>query len=299
MKENLVVQFQEIHPSINSHLTLYMLETFGASVKLISQYSPDDLRVQLWTNTLNKFNSEGNWHPIELSYQSQESNKHLSSFKGSFTPTSEGDYQFTYRVGLKQQPGQWQWAGKWRENGYLSVEAPSSQMIWTQGPSYVEILPLVYIGNFIAASNATELGFDAVLNLAGEFLLNFPVDTDIVYKQLSLPDGAQHPIPDEVIREAIFWIEKQLQQGKKKVLLNCRAGIGRSGSVGLAYCFYKYPLWSYQKTLDYVWSKKADIYPHKHLQESLERLFPRKNSFVELTKRKYDSSNPDHGKNPK
>ena len=279
LTEENIVQFQEIQPSINSHLTLYMLETFGASIKLISQYSPQDLRVQLWTNTLNKFNSEGNWHSLDLPYQSQES-KDISIFKGSFIPTSEGNYQFTYRIGLKQQPGQWQWVGKFGENGYLSVEAPSSQMIWTQGPSYVEILPRVYVGNFIAASNATELRFDAVLNLAGEFLLNFPVNTGITYKQLSVLDGAQHPIPDEVLGEAIFWIDKQLLQGKKKVLVNCRAGIGRSGSVGLAYCFYKYPQWSYRQTLDYVWSKKADIYPHKQLQKSLERLFPRGKSDV-------------------
>ena len=272
MKE--VVQFQEIHPAINSHLTLYLLETLGASVKLSSQYSPDDLCVQLWTNTFNKFNSEGNWHPIKLSYQSQES-KHLLLFQGSFTPTSEGNYQFTYRVGLKQQPEQWQWVGKWRENGYLKVQAPSPQMIWTQGASYVEVMPRVYLGNFIAASQARELGFDAVLNLAEEFLLDFSADTGIAYKHLRLKDGAQHPIPDEVIEEAIVWLEKQLQQGKKKVLVNCRAGIGRSGSVGLAYCFYKYPQWSYRQTLDYVWTLKADIYPHQQLQKSLERLFPR------------------------
>lgn len=91
-------------------------------------------------------------------------------------------------------------------------------------------------------------------------------------------DGAQHPIPDEVLTEAIVWIEKQLQKGKEKVLVNCRSGIGRSGSVGLAYCFYKYPHWSYRQALDYVWSKKADIYPHKNLRESLERLFPREKS---------------------
>ena len=78
-------------------------------------------------------------------------------------------------------------------------------------------------------------------------------------------------LPDE----AIAWIERQLQQGKKKVLVNCRAGIGRSGSIVLAYCFYKHPQWSYRQALDYIWSQKADIYPHKHLQNSLERLFTR------------------------
>ncbi len=79
----------------------------------------------------------------------------------------------------------------------------------------------------------------------------------------------------EVIGEAIAWIARQLQQGKKKVLVNCRAGIGRSGSIVLAYCFYKHPQWSYRQALDYIWSKKADIYPHKHLRDSLERLFER------------------------
>ncbi len=80
-----------------------------------------------------------------------------------------------------------------------------------------------------------------------------------------------HPL----LLEALAWIEEQLQQGKEKILINCRAGIGRSGSVGLAYCFSRYPQWSYKQTLDFIWRKKADIYPHRHLQESLEKLFPR------------------------
>lgn len=251
-----------------------MLETFGASVKIISTDSPDRICVQLWTNTPNKFNSEGNWHSIELPYQSTESNN-TYIFGGSFTPTSQGNYQFTYRVGLKQQPEHWQWAGSYGDNGYLGILPPSPEMNWTQGASYVEVMPAVYVGNFIAASNAVELGFDAVLNLAEEFILDF-LDTGIAYKHIKLKDGAQHPIDDEVIGDAIAWIEQQLQQGKKKVLLNCRAGIGRSGSIGLAYCFYKNPQWSYKQALDYIWSKKADIYPHKRLQRSLERLFERK-----------------------
>ncbi len=251
-----------------------MLETFAASVKLTSKYSPDEICVQLWTNTLNKFNSEGNWQAIELPYQSSES-ENIYIFQGSFTPTSQGDYQFTYRVGVKRQPKWWQWAGEYGENGYLSIAAPSPEMIWTQGASYAEVMPSIYVGNFITASNADKLGFDAVLNLAEEFLLDFPPDTGIAYKHLKLKDGAQHSIADEAIGEAIAWIEQQLQQCKDKILINCRAGIGRSGSIGLAYCFYKHPQWSYQEAKNYIWSKKADIYPHRHLQKSLENLFER------------------------
>ncbi len=272
MSNNLLAQFQEIHPSLNSHLTLYMLEYLGVTVKLKSFYSPEELKVQIWTNTFTKFNSQGEWHFIDLSHKFQESNN-LFVFQGGFRPTNEGKYQLTYRVRLKQQPEQWQWAGNFEENVYLEVKPPSPELIWTQGACYTEILPHVYVGNFIAASQAAELGIDAVLNLTNEFTLTFPDDNQIAYKQIGLLDGAEHSIPDKVLLEAIAWIEEQLQQGKKKVLINCRAGIGRSGSVGLAYCFYKHPQWNYQETLDYIWSKKADIYPHSGLQESLEYLF--------------------------
>ncbi|MEW6492795.1 MAG: dual specificity protein phosphatase [Cyanobacteriota bacterium] len=271
-----LVQIKELSPPLNAHLTLYMLEHFGATVKLSSTYPAQDLKVQLWTNALNKFNSEGDWHPIDLAYQSSESND-TYIFQNSFIPTSEGNYQFTYRVGLNNDNTHWQWAGKFQENGYLIVEPPSPLMTWTQGPSCIEILPNFYVGNFIAACQAEELGIDAVLNLGSELTLSFPPDFQISYKKLGALDGAKHPIADEILLEAVNWIDEQIQQGKKKILVNCRAGIGRSGSVSVAYCFYKHPLWSYQQTLQYIWSKKPDIYPHKHLQESLESLFPREN----------------------
>ena len=54
---------------------------------------------------------------------------------------------------------------------------------------------------------------------------------------------------------------------------------GRSGSVGIAYCFVKHRHWSYRQVLEYVWSKKPDVYPHSQLQGSLEKLFPRESSF--------------------
>lgn len=269
-----LVEIEDIKPSLNSHTTLYMLEQFGATVKLKSPYPPERLQVQLWTNAFTRFNSEGNWHSIELYYQKQDI-KNNFIFQGSFQPTSIGNYQFTYRIGDKEKLNLWQWLGQFTEDGYLMVKSPSPEMDWTQGASFIEVYPHVYVGNFIAASQADELGIDAVLNLADEFTLTFSTENHIVYKKLGLLDGAHHPIPDSAILAAISWINAQIQQGKQKILINCRAGIGRSGSVCIAYCFYKNPSWSYQKTLAYIWSKKANIYPHQHLQESLENLFPR------------------------
>ena len=251
-----------------------MLEFFGASVILSSPYPAHLLKVQLWTNTLNKLNSEGMWHGIDLAYQNQDAKGHYL-FEGGFRPTSEGLYHFTYRVGLNQDIPRWQWAGNFQENGRLQVEPPSPDAGWTQGANYVEVWPNVYVGNFIAASQAESLGIDAVLNLATELTLAYSPESSIVYKKLGTLDGAQHPIANEILLEAARWIDEQVQCKKQKILIHCRAGIGRSGSVGIAYCFYKNPDWSYEQTLQYVWSKKPDIYPHRNLQGSLEGLFRR------------------------
>jgi hypothetical protein len=274
MMSSSLLQLVEMNPSIWEQRSLYMLEFFGASVTVSSSHPAEQLQVQLWTNALNKFNSEGDWHAIDLRYQRQDENGNWV-FEGGFRPTSEGNYAFTYRAALYSESPEWQWAGEFGQNGQLSVKVPSPRDRWTQGANYVEILPHVYVGNFIAASQAQELGIDAVLNLAAELTLSHPIESGFAYKKLGTLDGAQHPISDKILLESVQWIEEQLQQGKQKILIHCRAGIGRSGSVGVAYCFLKNPDWSYDQTLQYIWSKKADIYPHRNLQDSLEQLFPR------------------------
>jgi protein-tyrosine phosphatase len=266
-------QIEKVQPTLTSYLVLYMLERFGVTVQIRSEYPPEALIVQLWTNTVSQRNSGGDWRAINLEYESTIA-VHIYQFTGSILPTSPGDYQFTYRVALKAKPEDWQWAGNFNENGFLQIKSPTNEMSWTQGANYVEFLPSVYVGNFIAASQAESLGFDAVLNLAAEFPLSFASPSNVRYKHIALQDGAVHTIPDELIQEAIDWLDLQVE-AQKKVLINCRAGIGRSGSISVAYCYYKNSDWSYQQTLDYLWKKKPDIYPHRNLQKSLERLFPR------------------------
>lgn len=269
-----IAHFIDIQPALCQEHSRFMLEFFGASVTVASPHPPEALRVQIWTNTLNKHNSEGDWHPIDLAYQ-QRTPAGQYVFAGGFRPTSAGDYHYTYRVGLHAPNPQWHWAGGLHANGQLRVQPPAPHALWTQGPNHVEVMPSIFVGNFIAASQAEQLGFDAVLNLAEELTVTYPADAGIAYKKLGTTDGAQHPIAADLIVDALRWIKTQQQQGKRRILLHCRAGIGRSGSLGVAYCFQHHPTWSYDQTLDYVWSKKPDIYPHRQLQETLESLFPR------------------------
>lgn len=260
-----------IDPPLNQLRSRYMLEYFGVTVVLGANIP--DLQVEIWTNAVHKFNSDGGWHAVPLSYQ-QQNESGQSVFTGGFRPTSQGCFEYTYRFRRRGEP--WQWAGAFQENGALRVKPPAPEAQWTQGPQWIEILPQVYVGNFIAASQAEQLGIDAVLNLAEELTLSYPTAANIAYKKLGTRDGAQHPIDDGLLQDAIAWIEQQRQRGKKRILVHCRAGIGRSGSVGVAYCFYCHPQWTYEQTLNYAWQKKADIYPHRNLQASLERLFPRR-----------------------
>lgn len=287
------VQIKEIHPPLGSSRTLYMLEPFGVTVQALSQYQPQSLVAEIWTNAVDKFSPEGDWHGVPMSINSSTSCACPSStgcacgvleFHGSFLPTDEGLFEYTIRIGLNEDsstrcpspfPSQWQWAGAYGQNGSLVVLPPSPQMQWTLGPQAEEIAPFVFVGNFIAASKAKDLGFQAVLNMAEELNLSFP-DGGIEYKKIAIYDGAHNPIPAEKILEAVSWIQQQVKKGRK-VCINCRAGIGRSGSIGVAWLYASNPAWSYKETLEAAWDKKPDIYPHTHLKEVLESLFPRRN----------------------
>jgi len=267
----MITDWLDVSPAPNHVLTRYMLEPIDIGLQLQSPHSPEELQVQVWTNLPTRFNGDGTWYAIEIPYL-ETSHGHYR-FQSSLRPTSPGDFELTYRVRHRANPKTMQWLAGPHDNAVLRVAPPAPDQEWTQRPNPVEIMAGVYVGNLMAASQAEALGFDAVLNMAEE--LNPTLGDGIAYRKLACRDGAGHPIPEDHLQAAVAWIEDQLCQGKQRVLVHCRAGIGRSGSVGVAYCFSKHPQWSYAQALDYVWSKKPDVYPHRQLQESLERLFPR------------------------
>lgn len=179
------------------------------------------------------------------------------------------------------------------------VLAPHPQFYpWSQGPIALKVVENLFIGNFIAASGAFDMGFTAILNMAGNQLflkrkVNFnqpnnkqfdfcveelnSEDNRLKCRKYPCKDGAVNEIPEKNIKDAVDWILEHLER-KEKILVHCRAGIGRSGSVIVAYLYATNPEWTYEKALDTAWCCKPDIYPHKALQATLERLWPRPNS---------------------
>ncbi|KAF9390609.1 hypothetical protein CPB97_008920 [Podila verticillata] len=104
------------------------------------------------------------------------------------------------------------------------------------------------------------------------------------HKVISLAPGAHNRIPEAILREAVDFLHKEISQGKK-VLVHCRDGNGRSGSVALAYIAARtqkinqeksQPKQSkgevYNQSLREIWNWKCDVYPHRGLRSTLETM---------------------------
>ncbi|KAK3839320.1 MAG: hypothetical protein JOS17DRAFT_180095 [Linnemannia elongata] len=98
------------------------------------------------------------------------------------------------------------------------------------------------------------------------------------HKVISVAPGAHNRISDAILKEAVEFLQQELEQGKK-VLVHCRDGNGRSGSIAVAYIasqLKKQQPWRkndggeiYQQALNEIWKWKCDVYPHKGLRESI------------------------------
>ena len=189
--------------------------------------------------------------------------------------TSDKDFHFTFRAKCSVAhcvTGGWVWSHNFGENGFARVVPCRTEDKWTQEPNYDHICGALYLGNFIAATHAKECGFTHVLNVAETLDVVFP-HKDVIYHKVFIKDGAHNPIEDDKLLDAVQWIKKH-DSPENKILLNCRAGIGRAGSVAVAYVYYTHPEMSYNDAYDYCFNKRF-VYPHSQLRHSIERLFPR------------------------
>ena len=149
-------------------------------------------------------------------------------------------------------------------------------------PSLHEVSPGLWVGNAPAAAEAASQGFQAVLNMAQEIELTFPPESGITYRKMGLPDGFGRSIPPETLREAVAWLRDEVGQGRK-VLVCCRRGIGRSGSVAVGYVCALHPEWTYDQALAFVKQRHPHVLPHRGLRETVEALYPRRASSAPVT----------------
>jgi len=189
-----------------------MLEPFSISCQFSSKEIVST-RIQLWTNIITKNSAEqGKWHGIELNLIEENSNDGQSLFGISLKAIRSGNFEFTLRY-RKQHGTPWIWIGNHGNNGKLQVLPPNPQTYpWSQGPIVQKVLEGLFIGNFIAASDAFEMGFSAILNLAEE--LNY-FDTRLKCKKLGCKDGPKNEICEEKIKESVEWIKQNLERKEK------------------------------------------------------------------------------------
>lgn len=268
--------FVSTWPEIPSRTLMFMLEamTFRAYLKLDPKDADaSNVIVQVWTNIYHRKNPEGIWHAIDLNFKEIDDNLHV--YENSVILSSWGEYRFTFRSKLEAfgKSDSWIWKGGWMEDGIIKVNPPSNDK-WTKGPEFNHIIGGVNLGNFMAASIADKLGFNAVLNVADNLdLIPSKFEKPVIYKKIPMADGAGNEIPMDKIREAVEWLTQQDATGRK-ILVNCRAGIGRAGSTVVAYVFKCKSSFSYDEAYNFVFSKRF-VYPHRGLKDTLYKLYPR------------------------
>ena len=255
---------------------MFMLEamTYKAAVKIPYHLNvgAERLDVYSWTNQVNRHQSEGQWHRLRLTYIEQDkTDEDLHLYGVSEIITGDKDFNFTFCL---QSPstGEVQWCSRFGEDGFSHVEPARQYDNWTLGPDYTHVLGAVHVGNFLAATNAEECGITHVLNVADNLDMVYP-SGKVTYRKISMSDGAHNPVSIDKIRNAVEWL-KLHDKTKNKVLVNCRAGIGRAGSVGVAFVFACQTSWSYEDAYQHVFSKRF-VYPHAGLREVLYTLYPR------------------------
>ncbi|WP_166805067.1 dual specificity protein phosphatase family protein [Nitrosococcus wardiae] len=128
----------------------------------------------------------------------------------------------------------------------VAICEPRAHESWTLGPMITEIEPYLYIGNAAAAANPKlhpkdaeglleRQGIRAVLNAAEErdphpALLNSGID----YAHFPFQDFSHNPLEEARLWEAVQWMACHIEK-KRSVFVHCHAGIGRSGSLVVAY----------------------------------------------------------------
>ncbi len=240
----------------------FVKEPFTARLTFKSSISPESIKAQLHANM-----PDGSHEKVIMTLASYH--KDIYTYVATIAPEKVGPIEYH---GVISAYGKSQVTNTRR----LTVLSPNNEE-WQHRPVYKQVAEGIWVGNARAAFEAEKHGFDRVLNVADQF--NFSMSSEM-YKHIPLVDWGTNAIPKEKIYETVNWLKEQVTSGKK-VIINCRAGIGRSGSIAIAYLYANNPHRNYHQVVhmarhgygDNI-SGKSDIYPHVGLKESVEELYP-------------------------
>lgn len=271
------LQFLDTFPPVPCTWDMMMLQgmTYKASVQVHTHTDPAQLLVQAWTSQCDTHSPQGEPHAVDLGYIRQDDRKSTVHHYGqTVVITSDKDFDFTFRLRIPgSADGEWVLSHDGDCKGHAEVSPARDEDKWTQGPDYAHILDSVHLGNFIAATHAQECGFSHVLNVADNLDMVYP-GGGVVYHKVAMADGAHNPIAGPTLSEAVHWLQAHNKPGHR-VLLNCRAGIGRAGSTAVAFVFAQNPGMTYEEAYQFCFSKRF-VYPHVGLKDLLYEAFPRK-----------------------
>jgi len=135
----------------------------------------------------------------------------------------------------------------------------------------VFILKNLALGS-MADAEFTAREISAFLNVAEE--VDFTPPAGALYYKVPIKDFC--PIPAEQLKEAVDWIKEHIRA--HKVLVFCKAGIGRSSSVAIAYLCREKGM-GFGRAVEFVGRKKPDISILPNLILSVDAIIQRKTRY--------------------
>lgn len=125
-----------------------------------------------------------------------------------------------------------------------------------------KITEQLFVGNvYDAAQPPAQIG--AVLFVAGEYYIELPRGLEsgrIPFKEFSEPDAT-------LLAAAVEWVERQV--GESRVMVCCRAGMGRSVSVVMAYLCCVEQM-AYADVLKLIMTRRPGAMPLPNLESIIE-----------------------------